>query len=90
MYICKRCNHISKLKTDMINHLNKKKKCDRIINSYKYNDEDLYNLSLIKNENIKKETNFYCNKCNEYYSREDSLKRHYQIKHKENDKNDKS
>lgn len=71
----------------MIKHLNKKKRCNRIINSYQYNDEDLYNLSLIKTENIKKETNFYCKICNEYFSREYSLKRHNIIKHKNIDSN---
>jgi hypothetical protein len=88
MYTCKRCNHGTKLRTDMIKHLNKKKKCDRIINSYQYHDDDLYNLSLIKNNSIKKETNFYCKICNEYYSREDSLKRHNISKHKDINNND--
>ena len=66
----------------MVKHLNKKKQCNRIINSYQYNDEDLYDLSLTSAKNIKKETNFYCKICNEYFSREYSLKRHNVIKYK--------
>lgn len=46
-YECKRCFYKTKLKTDMKRHLNKKVKCPRIIESYKYNEKDLEDLSLI-------------------------------------------
>jgi len=81
-FLCRRCGYESKLKTDMVKHLNKKNKCEKNINSNKYNNEDLYNLSLIKKKNIKKETKFYCKICNNYFSTEYCLKRHNFIKHK--------
>ena len=46
-YECKRCFYKTKLKTDMKRHLNKKIKCPRILESYKYNEKDLEELSLI-------------------------------------------
>jgi hypothetical protein len=54
-YICKRCfEYKTNLKSDMKKHLNRIKKCPKTFESYKYNDEDIINLSLIKNDNIDK------------------------------------
>jgi hypothetical protein len=50
-YECKRCFYKTKLKTDMKRHLNKKIKCPRILESYKYNEKDLEELSLIFENN---------------------------------------
>ena len=40
-YECKRCFYNTQLKSDMKRHLNRKIKCPRILESYKYNDKDL-------------------------------------------------
>ena len=47
-YECKRCGHITKQKIEMIRHLNRKKKCLRVINSYNYNENEIEKASLIK------------------------------------------
>lgn len=47
-YECKRCEHRTKQKNEMFRHLNRKKKCVRTINSYKYDDNEINELSLIK------------------------------------------
>ena len=47
-YECKRCGHITKQKIEIIRHLNRKKKCLRIINSYNYNENEIEKASLIK------------------------------------------
>ena len=45
---CKRCNHITKQKVEMKRHLDRKFKCIKKISSYKFDDIDLYNNSLIR------------------------------------------
>lgn len=51
-YECRRCLHRTKQKNDMSRHLNRKNKCTRNIESYKYSDDDINILSLKKiNEN---------------------------------------
>ena len=51
-YECRRCMHRTKQKNDMLRHLNRKIKCTRNIESYKYTDDDINILSLKKlNEN---------------------------------------
>ena len=47
-YECKRCNHRTKQKTEMTRHLNRKIKCVRSIDSYKYTDNEINDISLIK------------------------------------------
>ena len=50
-YECKRCFYNTLLKSDMKRHLNRKIKCPRILESYKYNDKDLEELSLTPTKN---------------------------------------
>ena len=45
-YECKRCFYNCYQKTDMTRHINKKKKCERILKSFDYKDEDITELSL--------------------------------------------
>jgi hypothetical protein len=45
-YQCKRCFYFAKLKSDMKRHLERKNKCPRILDSYKYNEKDLDYVSL--------------------------------------------
>ena len=47
-YECKRCNHQTKQKNEMKRHFERKFKCIKNIDAYKYNDIELYNLSFIK------------------------------------------
>ena len=49
-YECKRCFYKTLLKSDMTRHLNRKMKCPRILESYKYNENDLEILSLTRGE----------------------------------------
>lgn len=49
-YECKRCFYKTLLKSDMTRHLNRKMKCPRILESYKYIENDLEILSLTRCE----------------------------------------
>lgn len=53
-YQCHRCLFISRQKTGMNRHLDKKNRCIKNIQSYKYSDEQLYHMSL---KIIKKDEN---------------------------------
>jgi len=79
---CKRCFYRCNKKSNMLKHLDKKNLCVRILESYKYNDDDLYDLSLhrIKN-NIK---TFTCINCNKIFSNNNNLKRHIEKSCKKN------
>jgi hypothetical protein len=73
-YECKRCFYKSYQKNDMTKHLNKKKLCSRTFESFKYKDEDLYDLSL---QRIKLNTKkFTCTSCNKNFYNNNNLKRH--------------
>lgn len=65
----------------MIAHLNKKNKCNRVLESYKYKEDELYNLSLIRNDKIYDKDNnnekiIKCEYCNKIFSKNFNLKRH--------------
>ena len=82
-YECKRCFYKCNQLNDMKKHLNKKNKCERKLESFKYKEEELYELSLTKNtitEIIKKveeeATRPQCDRCNSFFSTRYSLKRH--------------
>ena len=45
---CKRCFYKCYQKGDIQKHLDKKKLCNRTLESYKYNEHELRNLSLIR------------------------------------------
>ena len=55
-YECRRCFYKTKQKIDMSRHINRKIKCTRNIESYKYTDDELNFLSMqiIKNNNKEK------------------------------------
>ena len=58
----------------MKSHLNRNKKCEKInIDSIKYSDEEIYELSTIK---VYKRNNFKCENCNKRYSNKSFLKTH--------------
>jgi hypothetical protein len=81
-YECKRCFYKSYQKNDMKKHLDKKNLCLRSFESYKYKDEDLYDLSLHRiKTNIK---NFTCINCNKNFSNNNNLKRHIEKSCKQN------
>ena len=67
-YECKRCFYKCYQRNDMLKHLNRKKICIRVIDSYNYQDNDLYNMSLIRvNKNINSINNLeYYENYNEY------------------------
>ena len=62
---CKRCFYTCKQKNDMIKHINKKKKCNRKIESFNYADNDLSDLSLIRiyREAEEEHEKYVCKKC---------------------------
>ena len=73
-YECKRCNHKFKFKNDIRRHIDRSVKCARTVESYKFTDEELYNMSLIinKSDDIK----YSCENCNKVFGRKDNLNRH--------------
>jgi len=79
-YECKRCFFKCYQKNSMKKHLEKIKTCDRTFDSYKYKDDELYNLSLTRIYNINK--NSVCEICNKEFKNIFTLKRHQSILHK--------
>ena len=84
-YQCQRCMFISKQKTGMIRHLDRKNKCIKNIHSYRYPDQELYKMSLeIIKENDKLISNdvkicsskHQCTYCLKYFSTRGNLKKH--------------
>jgi len=77
-YECKRCFYQCYQKNDMIKHLNKKKLCIRLFESFKYSDEDLYNLSIIRIYPNQNELNkdIQCENCLKYFGSKNNLLRH--------------
>lgn len=71
---CKRCFHKFYQLIDITRHLDKKKLCSRTINSYKYDDNELRQLSLVRiyaTSNITE-----CIQCNKKYSSQKTLDYH--------------
>ena len=68
---CIRCGYTTNKKSSIIGHMNRKKICDRLLESLKYSDEEIYNLSLIRKKDRENSENKckYCNKiyCNKYF-----------------------
>jgi hypothetical protein len=88
-YECKSCFHITKQKIEMIRHLNRKNKCIRKnIDSIKYSDSEIYELSIEKkyndddkiNNNDKNDIKFICIYCNISFHNKSNLNRHLQNK----------
>ena len=50
-YICKKCSYKTKLFSDIVRHLNRKKSCCKKIDGFYYSEEDLIKLSLIQYNN---------------------------------------
>ena len=75
---CKKCFYKCNKKKDMLKHLNKKKPCIRILESYKYKDEELYELSLVRENKVLKSS--ICDKCNKNFYNSSNLKRHLEKK----------
>ena len=46
-YICKNCNYKTKYFPDILQHMNRVKKCNKSLDGYNYNDEEIIKLSLI-------------------------------------------
>jgi hypothetical protein len=86
---CKRCFYKTYRKSDIIAHFNRVKKCERKDESYKYNEDEIYNLSMIRNDKINNsnETDNKCKNCNKCFSTFGNLKRHMTISCKSDNTN---
>lgn len=77
---CKKCFYKTPRKCDMVSHLNKKNKCTRTLESFKYKESELDILSLTRNDKLVDNNNIEkinkCENCNLIFSRIDNLKRH--------------
>ena len=79
---CKRCFYKTLKKSEIMAHLNRVKPCERKEESYKYNEDELYNLSLIRNDKLninQDEIEHKCKNCNKYFTTNGNLKRHISI-----------
>jgi len=47
-YECFRCNHLTKQKIEMKRHFERKFKCAKNVESYKYTDNEIYDISMIR------------------------------------------
>ena len=97
-YQCQRCLFETKQRTGIIRHLERKNKCIKIFSSYKYNDEQLHNMSLFirkktnneqliininqENQENQEERNNKCKYCLKFFSNKGNLNKHLR-KHEE-------
>ncbi len=78
-YICYRCNYETDRKSSFINHINKKKICERSIESYKYNEDEISNK--INEQLLKYENDYECKNCKIVFSNKQNLNRHNKTFH---------
>ena len=82
-YKCVRCEkYISDKRSNILNHLNKKNKCEKSHSALNFNDKEIYEKSLIRilgnndnNSEIESE-NIECTFCNKNFSTKYYLKKH--------------
>lgn len=80
-YVCKRCDLMFKQKNDIKRHLQRKNICEIKSNQNNYTEKELYDLSLNKECEIKKNTkNNFCANCNKIFSKNSNYKRHVEDK----------
>ena len=80
-YVCKRCDIMFKQKNDIKRHLQRKNICEIKSNQNNYTEKELYDLSLNKECEIKKNTkNNFCANCNKTFSKNSNYKRHIEDK----------
>ena len=72
---CVRCGYNTLKKSNILVHLNKKKKCIKRIESFIYNDEEVMTLSLIRKNNKTNLENI-CKFCNKTYTTKRFLNKH--------------
>jgi len=92
-YVCKRCNLMFKQKNDIRRHLEKKNICEIKNNDNNYTEQELYDLSLNKECELKKNSkNNFCSNCNKTFAQNCNYKRHIEKKvcFKENKDNEKN
>jgi len=75
-YECARCDYKTNKKSSMITHINKKKICNKKIESFKYSDQELYNLSFQMKYNKENILENKCDYCNKTYVTKHTLNRH--------------
>lgn len=80
---CKRCFYKCNQKIVMQRHLKKENKCDREVKSYKYNEDELYQSSLIRLYNNYNKYN--CNNCTKSFKVKRSFDNHLLLCNLKND-----
>ena len=86
-YQCIRCSFKTNRKSIIINHLNKKNKCEKNLNVYFLPNDIIYEMSIIPIELI--DNNYQCKYCLKNFSCNYNLNRHiknYKFKNKKIDK----
>jgi hypothetical protein len=63
----------------MIRHLNRKIKCIKNMDAYKYLDDEIYELSLTLHRFIDSDKEYKCENCNKFFTRQDNLKKHFRF-----------
>ena len=74
-YECLKCQYSTPRKSAMQLHLNRKTKCNRTLESFKYNDDEIYKLSMIR-KNDRGIIKNRCKYCNNNYSSKYFLDKH--------------
>lgn len=83
-YICYRCFYMVEKKSSFTNHLNRKKKCIKDKESYKYSDKEIEDLIEAELKYVNTSCN-KCNICNKHFIDETTLNAHNLIEHPEDD-----
>lgn len=88
-YECARCNYRARRNSDMLRHLTRKIRCPKNIDSYKYSDEEIHNLSMTLQKNMDNIDicKLHCENCLKTFSRSDNLKKHMKTSCKKNQNN---
>jgi triacylglycerol esterase/lipase EstA (alpha/beta hydrolase family) len=73
LYQCLRCFYTTNKSSTMKSHINRKKRCNKHVDSLKYSDEEILELSVIK---ICKRDKYKCEICKEKYATQLLLNEH--------------
>lgn len=86
IYECMRCGYNTDKRSSITNHMNRKLKCPKKLDSFNYTDKEIYDLSLLKKCD-RQESDLKCKFCNKNYCNKVFLEKHIKdfCKNKNND-----